>query len=296
MKLTGSERIYQTFSIVIVSLLSIISFYPVLYIIGLSLTGEQEWLLRKGFIFWPTSPTLIGYNTLLVRQGSYVLRAFTVSVLRTIIGTMLTLTMTVVTGYVLSRRNIPGKRIMLFGLLFTILFGGGLIPTYLVVRDTGLLNKLWALVIPGLVYNWGVLVFRQFFENIPQEIEESALVDGAGEFALMTKIILPMSTAAMAAIGLFIAVGHWNSWFDAMIYIKNRNLYPIQLLLRNLLLATTQIELVLGVSQVVDAGVRSPTISLKMAVAVIGTLPILCVYPFLQKYFIKGVYMGSVKG
>jgi putative aldouronate transport system permease protein len=152
------------------------------------------------------------------------------------------------------------------------------------------------LVIPGLVYNWGVLVFRQFFENIPQEIEESALVDGAGEFALMTKIILPMSTAAMAAIGLFIAVGHWNSWFDAMIYIKNRNLYPIQLLLRNLLLATTQIELVLGVSQVVDAGVRSPTISLKMAVAVIGTLPILCVYPFLQKYFIKGVYMGSVKG
>lgn len=198
-------------------------------------------------------------------------------------------------GYIVSRRRMPGNKFLMFLVLITILFGGGLIPTFLVVKDTGMYDSFWSMIIPGLLDSWGVLVFRQFFMNLPGEVEESACMDGINEVGLMTRIVLPMSLPVVAALGLFIAVGHWNSWFDAMIYIQNDYLKPLQLILHDLSVDTN-----LGVNansrDVTDLASRVSTRSLRMCVTVIGTVPILCVYPFLQKYFTKGVYVGAVKG
>ncbi len=294
MREQGSEKIYQIFLIISVSIVALISLYPITYVLSLSLTGEEEWLMKNGFVLWPSKPTFLAY-TLVIRGTSVFLNSMIVSVVRTVLGTTTSLVFTIITGYVLSKKDLPGRRIFLFLVLFTILFRGGLIPTFIVVKQTGLLNSIWALIIPELIGGWYVLVFKQFFEALPKELEESAHIDGAGEITLMMKIILPMSKPVIAAIGLFIAIFHWNSWFDALVYIRDTDLMPIQLLLRNMF-ANTNMGFDMNVNRVGDASLRVSTLSLRMAVTVIGTLPILCIYPFLQKHFVKGVYMGAVKG
>ncbi len=293
MKLRGTEKSYQIFLVFMVVFIALLSAYPILYVVSLSLTSELEWIEKGGFVLWPANPTIQGYK--MVISGTPVfLNSFVVSVLRTILGTSLNLGFALVTGYVLSRKELPGRRIMLFGVLFTILFSGGLIPTFLVVRDTRLLNTIWAMIIPQLLQGWFVLVFKQFFEQLPKELEESAVIDGTDEIRLMTRIIVPMSKPVMAALGLFMAVQHWNSWFDALVYIRSISLMPIQLILRNMFVSAN-FGFDMEMSNA-DSTMRISSISLRMAVTVIGTLPIMCVYPFLQKYFVKGVYMGAVKG
>ena len=293
MKLRGTEKSYQIFLVFMVVFIALLSAYPILYVVSLSLTSELEWIEKGGFVLWPANPTIQGYK--MVISGTPVfLNSFVVSVLRTILGTSLNLGFALVTGYVLSRKELPGRRIMLFGVLFTILFSGGLIPTFLVVRDTRLLNTIWAMIIPQLLQGWFVLVFKQFFEQLPKELEESAVIDGTDEIRLMTRIIVPMSKPVMAALGLFMAVQHWNSWLDALVYIRSISLMPIQLILRNMFVSAN-FGFDMEMSNA-DSTMRISSISLRMAVTVIGTLPIMCVYPFLQKYFVKGVYMGAVKG
>ncbi len=292
----GNEKVYQAVSSAIVLGLTLLSAIPLIYVISMSLVNEQEWIDRGGFILWPQNPTLIAYERLF--QGTAVLQALSATVVRTVLGTALVLLMTTLAAYVLSKRSLPGRKPMLFFILVTILIGGGLIPTYLVVRDLHLLDSVWALILPGLVDSWSVLVLKQFFENIPGELEESAVIDGAGEVTLMSKIMIPMAAPAMAAIGLFIGVAHWNSWFDALIYLDDSKWHPIQLLIRNMF-SSSEIG-----AQFNNAGQhnafnpvnRVSAESLKMALVVIGTLPILCVYPFLQKHFMKGMYLGAVKG
>jgi putative aldouronate transport system permease protein len=199
-------------------------------------------------------------------------------------------------GYVLSRKDIPFKKPLLIMTLITILFGGGLIPTFLVVNATGIYDTIWSLILPGLVDSWSVLIFRQFFMNTPESIEESARIDGAGEITIMWVIVVPLSKAVIAALTLFAAVGHWNAWFDAAVFIKSDALKPFQLLMRDLFVNTS-----LGVNmqqggRSFDLSSKATPQSTRMAITVIGTLPILLIYPFLQKYFTKGVYMGAVKG
>jgi len=287
------ERLYQIFSYAFIGLLSIASTYPILYVISMSLVSEQEWVQRNGFIFIPYEPTLMAYERLF--SGSVFTDALMVSVMRALIGTALTLTMTTIGAYVISRKQLPGRKVFLFLVLITVLFNSGLIPTYLVVKDLHLLDSFWALVIPGLIDSWSLLVLKQFFEGIPKEVEESAEVDGVNDWTLMTRIILPMSRPALAAIGLFIAVAHWNSWFDAFIYINNPDWMPLQLIMRNMF-ANANIGSDFNPTSVLNPAERVSTESLKMAVAVIGTVPILLVYPFLQKHFTKGMFLGAVKG
>jgi putative aldouronate transport system permease protein len=198
-------------------------------------------------------------------------------------------------GYVLSRKDIPFKKAMVVMTLITILFNGGLIPTFLTVNATGLYDTLWALIIPGLVDSWAVLVFRQFFLNTPESIEESARIDGAGEITIMWKIVVPMSKAVIAALTLFGAVGHWNAWFDAVVYIQTPDLKPFQLLMRDLLMSAFTVPQMPGMARNDDLMRQVTPNGIRMAVTVVGVLPILCIYPFLQKYFTKGVYMGAVK-
>ncbi|MCL2832949.1 MAG: carbohydrate ABC transporter permease [Treponema sp.] len=289
-----NEQIYSFFCYLIVGLAALVALVPLLYVFSMSLTGEREWIDRGGFIFIPFHPTFRAYE-IIFTAGSAFVRSLFISIERTILGTAIQLSLTVITGYIMSRIRLPGRKFIIIMVLVTILFGSGLIPTYLVIRSLGIMNTIWALIIPGAVHSWSALVFKQFFEGIPASLEESAEMDGATEFTKMVKILLPMSAPSLAAIGLFTAVGHWNAWFDVMLYINDGKLYTMQYIIRNMFVSSNlSNDLILNYG-LMDVDYRVPLNTLRMAVAIFGTVPILLVYPFLQKYFIRGVYLGAVK-
>lgn len=295
MKLRGSELVYQVFIFLFVLLLVVVCFFPLLYVVCVSLTSEAEWIERGKLMLIPLKPTLAAYQKIFTVNAS-LLGSLGISTMRTIIGTVLSLSSTLFLGYAVSRRDMPGTKPLMFLVLFTVLFNGGLIPTFLVVKDAGMYNTFWSMVIPNMVNGWNILVCRQFFSNLPYDVEEAAQIDGVGKLGMFFRIILPMSLAVIASLGLFTAVNHWNAWFDAMVYIKTESLKPLQLVLyqmhkdANLSAAANDFE------SLTDSVARSSSRSLRMALTVIGTVPILCVYPSLQKYFVKGVYTGAVKG
>jgi putative aldouronate transport system permease protein len=295
MKLTKGDKVYQVIIYVCVTLLLLLALFPLFYVVSMSFVSESEWTASGGRVIFTRHPTLSSYETVL-RQSTTFLRAFRISIIRTLLGTALTIFFSMCMGYVLSRKDIPFKKALLFMTLVTILFGGGLIPTFLVVNAVKIYNTIWALVIPGLIDSWAVLVFRQFFVNTPDSIEESARIDGAGEITIMWKIVVPLSKAVIAALTLFAAVGHWNAWFDAAVYLRDAALKPFQLLMRDLFVSANMVTtLQTAGGAAMDLNTRTTPHSIRMTITVIGTIPILCVYPFLQKYFTKGVYMGAVK-
>lgn len=292
-RMSKADKVYQTIIYSVVGLLILISIFPLVYIIGLSFTSELEWNQSHGMVIIPTRPSVEAYRSIL--SGTFVWNSLKISVMRTVVGTFLTIFFSMCVGYVLSRKDLPFKRVLLFMVLITILFTGGLIPTFLVLTATKIYNTFWAFIVPGLVSSWSVLVFKQFFLNIPDDIEESARIDGASEIRLMWVIVVPLSKAVIAALSLFTAVGHWNAWFDAAVFINNPNLEPLMLMLRNLFV-NASIGYTLQGQDIFNTESRMTPISFRMAITVIGTIPILCVYPFLQKHFTKGMYVGAVKG
>lgn len=299
MKIHKGERAYQITISICVGVLSLISLIPLLYVLGLSITSEAEYAQSGGMLLFPTHPTLQGYATILSNKGTF-FNALGVSIFRTIVGTVLTLVFTIITGFVLSRTDMPGYKFFQYVVLITIFFGAGLIPNFLVVKQTGLLNTIGALIIPGLVDSWSALIFKQFFEDIPKSMEEASSLDGCSITRYLVSIALPMSLPVIATITLFTAVAHWNSWYDAMVYlINNPKLYPLSLIVANMFNSST-VTLASGdsISQAMQQNQYSQVspLSLKMALTVVLTVPILCVYPFLQKYFTKGVFIGAVKG
>lgn len=282
-------------NVIIVAILVLVSLFPLIYVMGLSFTSQQEYMSRGNLMVIPFKPTLEGYRRILFRDDTYIKGLF-ISILRTGIGTAVTLACTLIMGYLLSKEDLPGRRFLLFAVMVTVLYNGGMIPTFLTVKGLGLVDTFWSMILPGMVDTWSVLVFKQFFSGLPKEVMESAEIDGCGEFRMLVQIAIPLSTAVMAALGLFMAVGHWNSWFEPMIYLqKNTDLYPLQLLLRNMF-TNSNLGYNVNSGMQVDAANQQTTTSLRMVVTMIGTVPILCVYPFLQKYFTSGVYMGAVKG
>ena len=290
-RLNGSELVYQVVIYLLITLLLVASF-PLLYVVSVSVTSEAEWLERGNLMLIPLRPTLEAYTKIFVRN-SFIFNSFGISVLRTLLGTAIGMVVTMLMGFATSRRDMPGGKVLMFLTLVTVLFNGGLIPTFLVVKDTKLYDTFWAMVIPCAFSGWNILVARQFFSNLPHEVEEAADMDGASRIQLLTRILLPMSGAVIAALSLFTAVGHWNSWFDAMVYIKNESLKPLQLILYNM---NMDANMGYNINELNDFEARVSSRSLRMAITVIGVVPILCVYPFLQKYFTKGVYVGAVKG
>jgi putative aldouronate transport system permease protein len=291
----NTEKLYQAVIVIIVAILVLVSLFPLIYVMGLSFTSQQEYMSRGNLMVIPFKPTLEGYRRILFRDDTYIKGLF-ISILRTGIGTAVTLACTLIMGYLLSKEDLPGRRFLLFAVMVTVLYNGGMIPTFLTVKGLGLVDTFWSMILPGMVDTWSVLVFKQFFSGLPKEVMESAEIDGCGEFRMLVQIAIPLSTAVMAALGLFMAVGHWNSWFEPMIYLqKNTDLYPLQLLLRNMF-TNSNLGYNVNSGMQVDAANQQTTTSLRMVVTMIGTVPILCVYPFLQKYFTSGVYMGAVKG
>ena len=212
------------------------------------------------------------------------------------IGTGINLLMTICGAYPLSRRQFYGRGVFTFFVAFTMFFGGGLIPTYLVINSYGMLDTFWVMVIPGAISTYNMIIMRTFFQGIPEELEEAATIDGCNDVQTLWKVILPLSTASLMTIGMFYAVGHWNAWFNAVIYLRDSGRFPVQLWLRTIVLQNQVRDLVEGSGAVDTEAENLVADTIKFAVIVVAVLPILCVYPFVQKYFVKGVMVGSVKG
>lgn len=271
--------------------LTVIMLFPFVYVIAVSFSSHKD-VIGGGLIIFPANPTLDAYEAIF--RGGVVTRALRVSIVLTLVGTLVNLTMTTILAYGLSKPGVPGRRIVLWMTLFTLLFGPGIIPSYLLVKELNLLNTYGALVLPGMVNAFNLIVLRQFFMNIPQDLLDSARVDGATDFRILRDITLPLSKAALAVIALFYGVGYWNDFFAATLYLQDATMWPIQLVLR---------QYVIQGSSLVDFGASAagaeappPAATVQMAVVVIATLPILLVYPFLQRYFTRGVLIGAVKG
>ncbi len=286
--LTIGEKVWQAVVYSILILLSLLCLLPFLYVVAVSVTPESE-VLRRGIVIIPESFTFLAYKEVFISHG--IGQAYKITLFRTIVGTVLNVFFTVIAAYPLSKKYLPGRSPFLLFIVFTMMFGGGLIPTYLLIRSLGLLNSPWVLIIPHLISAFNLVIIKGFFEQLPAEIEESARVDGASELQSLWRIILPLSLPVLSTISLFYAVGHWNSYFDAIVYINDSNLMPLQVILRNILLnVATQ-----SADSLANSGAVS-TFAVQMAAVVVTTVPILIVYPFMQKHFTKGVLLGSVKG
>jgi putative aldouronate transport system permease protein len=282
------ERLWDVSIWVILGVISLMIFIPLWYVLMISLTSFDVWAQQGNSLFVsPSALTLDAYARLF--SSPRLPRAFGVSAFITILGTTVNLVFTTLMAYPLSKKRFALRNPILLMVLFTMLFNGGLVPTYLIVRDLGLLNTYWALILPGAISAFNLLVMKQFFQSLPIELEEAARIDGATEFQVFRRIVLPLSKPILATIGLFYAIGHWNAFFDALIYIRDSNMHPLQVVLRQLLSAS--------LSEYVDARsvVPTNTQAVRMAAVVIAIIPVMVIYPFLQRYFTKGVLLGSVK-
>ncbi|WP_435127348.1 carbohydrate ABC transporter permease [Actinacidiphila sp. bgisy144] len=264
---------------------------PFVAVISTSLADKNQVTKAGGFVLWPDHPSLYAYRAVL--SGGVVTRSLIVSIGITVVGTLLALACTTALAYALARPGIFAGKPLLLTVLFTLMFSPGIIPSYLVVKELGLLDSYWSLIVPVMINGFNVVVMRSFFMDLPQDLLDSARIDGAGEFVVLTRIVLPLSKAVLAVVGLFYAVGFWNSFFTAMLYINDTSKWPLQLVLRTYVVNNAP----LGADNIASLGTSPPPQqSLQMAVLVISLVPILLVYPFLQKHFSKGVMVGAVKG
>lgn len=287
------ERTFQIVNYSFLTMISLSFIIPFLVVLATSFVSENELIARGNFILIPRDLDFTAYN-LLLSKGSLIYNAYGITFLRVLIGTTLNLVFTAMMAYGLARRDLPGRNGLITFVFITMLIGGGLVPNYLLMKSIHLLDTFWVMIIPGLISSWNLIVMRNFFMQIPMEIEESAIIDGASPLGVLVRIVFPLSLPTFATIGLFYAVGHWNAWFDAAIYINNTQMHPLQLILRQVVLSMTSEEL----NTTMTAGMmeRPTAQSLKAAAIIVTTVPILFVYPFLQKYFVKGVLTGSIKG
>lgn len=280
---TLATKIAKAVALVIVVALVI---FPFWIIVATSLTSPQEVIDNGGWVFWPEHPTLQTY-TALIDQG-IVTKAMFISLGVTIVGTAFSLVCTIFLAYALSRPKVIGGGLVLKMVLFTFLFPPAMIPSYLVVKTTGIFDTYGALILPFLLNVFNLVVMRGFFQSLPAELLEAARMDGAGEFGILWRVVLPLSKAIVAVVGLFYAVAYWNRWFEALIYLDDSGKRPIGTVLRQYINAGS------GGEAGAEGGVFSPQ-SMQMAVVVLATLPIVCIYPFVQRYFVKGVLTGAVK-
>lgn len=290
-KQSKGDMIFTGFVYIILIMIGIITLFPFLEVVFNSLLSSKELVeSAKSILAIPKHPTLDNYKYVL--NGDRIYNAYGITIFRTIIGTLLNMVITVLTAYPLSKKFLPGRSVFMQIFFFTMIFSGGMIPTYLVVKMFGLIDTIWALIIPSLLNVYNMIIMRTFFEGIPEELEDAAKIDGCSEWKTLLKIVLPVSKPALASIGLFYAVWHWNSFFDVVLYITKRELWPLQTLLREVVLTMSMAELNASMADLATP----PSSSVIAATVMVSTIPILVVYPFLQKYFVKGVMIGAVKG
>jgi ABC-type glycerol-3-phosphate transport system permease component len=272
----------------LLALIAVVMLFPLVYVVAVSFSSHKD-VLGGGLILFPANPTLDAYRAIL--EGGVVVRSLAITAALTVVGTAINLVMTITMAYGLSRPGVPGSRLLLGLVLFTFLFAPGLIPNYLLVKELGLLNTYSSLVLPGLINAFNLLIVRSFFMNIPQELLDGARIDGASDLRVLLDFTLPLSKAVIAVVALFYGVAQWNTFFNAILYLSDNTMWPIQVVLRQYVLQGSPL-----MSEVDPNQTPPPPQTIQMAVVVLATLPILLVYPFLQKYFTKGVLTGAIKG
>ena len=289
--LTRGEKVFLVINNIVMVLLCAVMLYPVLFVVGRSVTPEIERALHPLRLI-PSTFDWSGYKFIL-SSGSNIINSYMTTIMRTLIGTTLNIAVTRLLAYPLSQQYYPPRQALTAMIVFTMWFSGGLIPSFLLNKSLGLLNNFWVYILPSMVNAFNLIVMRNFFSQIPDSLEESAKLDGANDLRVFFSIYLPLSTAAIATITLFYAVYHWNSWFDSMLYMNRKEMWTMQYTLRQLIDSATVTDITV-VGSAMDF--IPPAETVRMATIVIATVPILCVYPFLQKYFVKGMLVGSVKG
>lgn len=285
------EKVFDTFNYVFLIFLMIITIYPVVYVVLASLSDSNQLMAHSGILLRTLGFNADAYSAVLANPN--IISGYGVTIFTVLVGTFLNVFFTSIGAFILSRKNYPFNKILTVMILFTMYFSGGMIPRYLFINDTlNMGNSIWALLLPGLISTYNLIVMRTNFQSIPDSLEESAKIDGANDIVILFRIILPLSKAIIAVMVLMYGVSRWNAWFDAMLFIRDRGLYPLQIILREILISNSTDSMISGSAGDVEAIGES----IKYATIVVSTAPILCVYPFIQKYFTKGVMIGAVKG
>jgi len=285
------DRVFDVCNVALMIVLCLVTVYPFLFVLFASLS-DPVWVVQmRGLILFPKGFTTEAYK--LVFENPAITTGYMNTLFYVIVGTALNILMTSFGAYALSRQNVMWKNPVMFMIVFTMFFNGGLIPTYLLVEHLGMLDTRWALIVPSAMSAFNLIVMRTAFQSIPVSLEESAKLDGANDFTVLFRIVLPLSMPVVAVMILFYGVSHWNGWFNALIYLRTRDLYPLQLILREILITNSTDSMITGVA----SGDKMPVgETIKYAAIIVATVPILCLYPFLQKYFVKGVMIGAIKG
>lgn len=291
---TIPERIFDTSLYIFLALIFLVTFYPFWNILVISLNDATD-TLKGNLYFWPRMPTFESYTTIF--RNPEIWSAIKVTVLRTVIGTALSIFFISMLAYALSKRTLLGWKYFSFFFIFTMYFGGGLIPTYMVIKSVGLIDSFWVYIFPGLIGVFLMILVRTFIEQIPGEIEESSKIDGANDLQIFFRIIMPLCVPILATIGLFLAIGHWNAWYDSYVYTYKPELKTLQAVLVKILNQFQTAGMMSDAQQLAQSSKRIPVSSesIRMAVTMVATLPIIMVYPFVQRFFVKGIMMGAIK-
>lgn len=276
---------------VFLGLLSIVCIYPVLYVCFASLSDSGRIMEHTGLLWKPLGFNVEAYRAVL--KNPVIASGYLNTIFVVVVGTAFNVALTSLGAYFLSRKNVMLKNAVMTMIVITMFFSGGLIPFYLTVKMLGMYNSLWALIIPTGINTYNLIIMRTSFMAIPDSMEEAAVIDGAGHIRVLTQIVLPLSKSIVAVMVLYYGVAHWNEWFNAMVFLNNRSKFPLQLVLREILIQNDTQSMTQGVSVTDGISVQE---SVKYAVIIVATVPILCIYPFLQKYFVKGVLVGALKG
>lgn len=291
MRVSLGERIFRVCNTLFLSALMIVTMYPILYVAFASFSEPALMMAHKGILWKPLGFSLETYGA--VFSNPMILLGYRNTLFIVIVGVALNLLLTSFAAYALSRKTLQYRKQLTLFIVFTMFFSGGLIPFYLLVRGLGITDTLWALILPTAISAFNLIIMRTSFEAVPDALEESAKIDGANDFGILFRIFLPLCKPALAVVGLYYGVSHWNSWFNAMIFLQDRSLYPLQLILREILIIGDANSMAEGASQdeIIILGE-----TLKYATIMVATLPIFLVYPLLQKYFVKGALIGAIKG
>lgn len=288
-KKTYGEKIFEIINVFLLLLLALLAIYPFWHTLVLSVSSYAD-SLRGGYYLWPTSFVTKAYKD--ICSDSLLWVSYANTIVRTFVGTVLGVLVTAAVAYPLSRKTLPFRKALITYVMFTMIFHGGMIPTYLLIRTLNLVNNRWVYILPQLISAYNTIVIKSYFESLPESLIESAKIEGCSEFRIFRSIMLPLSKPVLATVALFIGVGHWNSWFDSMIYFTDTNKQVVQLYLQHVINSSTIDTGSLMTEGMEMVGSKTTT----AATIVVTVVPMLCVYPFIQKYFTKGITLGAVKG
>ena len=287
------DWLIDVFIFLFLIILIVFTLYPFYYIVVASISDPLMMMQHSGVLLAPLGKVTFDSYFKVIFTNPNIASGYKNTIIYVLGGLAVNLTLTVLAAYALSRKNVKHRNFIMFAITFTMLFSGGMIPTFLLIRNLGWINTRWAIIIPPAISVYNMIILRTNFQAIPDSLEESAKIDGANDFVILWRIVLPLSQAAIAVMVLYYGVAHWNSWFPAMIYLRRRELYPLQLILREILIANDVASMTAGSG----AADRAPLgVTIQYATIIVSTLPILTIYPFLQKYFVKGVMIGAIKG